>query len=679
LENNFSRKIILFLFLFVLTGVSSPHRIYSWGDDTASFEIAKKDFIRGLAFYNNMQYLAAVEFFRKAVSRYPDYQTAREYLARSYKLAGFSQAAMKEWSALYESNPQNAAVLAKIETLKYRESARRSSGLSGDLVFVKAYESRNYPRFVFSRPIDIAVDKAKNLYLTSFETGKLVILDSNGEGDRVLKPSLSGRLYGIDVYRDRIAVSDFSGDQVLIMDREGRVLLKIGGPGSKEGSFHGPEGLAFDRDGNLYVADSGNCRVQKFNAGGGFILSMGRKGRYDGELENPSDVSLFGDDVFIVDSGNNRLARFDTSGNFIEYLLKGELDSPRGITGAQDGVIIADEKKGYLYYTPSSGTKTWLSSWGDDNKKFARPVASAMDREGYLYCLDHDRDSVYLFAPAKKLYTNLDVDITAVDTEQFPVIAFYLNVRDRRGDPVYGLKPSNFNIIEDSALISNHSVNYIKSQQQSASMVLCIDRSRENSGYHNDIPWVSEFIIKKMRRNDRLKVLNFNRDTWTGNDFDWSARRARKAISAREYRSGKNFGAALYNSLGDLAGKLNRRGIIVVSDGSVDDTSFSTYTVNNIIQYAREHFIPIHVISFREPDPVLVKISSETGGSYCKASSVDSLRKIYDRIRGADENRYVLLYSTHKKSSLKGYWSDVKIEINHNSQKGVEWGGYFVP
>ena len=59
-------------------------------DDAIKFESAKNHFKKGIGYFNQMQYLAAVEFFRKAISEYPDYYTAREYLARSYKLANLA-------------------------------------------------------------------------------------------------------------------------------------------------------------------------------------------------------------------------------------------------------------------------------------------------------------------------------------------------------------------------------------------------------------------------------------------------------------------------------------------------------------------------------------------------------------------------------------------------------------
>jgi tetratricopeptide (TPR) repeat protein len=223
LKKTVSLKIAGLVFLLLTALAPWQQGLYSWPGDGAAFEIAKKDFIRGLAHYNRMQYLAAVEFFRKALARHPDYYTAREYLARSYKLAGFSQEARREWAGLLESTPENAAVQARIETLKFRESNRRLGDISRDIVYVNALRSRDYPRFGFSKPVDIAIDENKSLYITSFDTGKLVVIGSDGAGERVIKPSLSGRLYGVDVQRDRVALSNFSDDRVLIWTKRARL------------------------------------------------------------------------------------------------------------------------------------------------------------------------------------------------------------------------------------------------------------------------------------------------------------------------------------------------------------------------------------------------------------------------------------------------------------------------
>ena len=118
----------------------------------------------------------------------------------------------------------------------------------------------------------------------------------------------------------------------------------------------------------------------------------------------------------------------------------------------------------------------------------------------------------------------------------------------------------------------------------------------------------------------------------------------------------------------------------MISDGSVSSGSFQKYTPEILIEYAKSHYIPIYIIVFKEKNSVLARIAEQTGGGIYKASELDNLRKIYGRIKESEEYRYVLVYSTYRSSTLiKGWWSDVKIEVNDKGHRGVEWGGYFVP
>ncbi len=646
--------------------------------DMVKFEIAKKYFRQGNTYFNKMRYLAAAEYFRKAVKEYPDYYTARDHLARSYKLAGFTDSALKEWENLSDMSPDNVAVTSKIENLRFQDTLLERSNDSPEYVLYETYRSSDYNRFRFHNPVDIAVDNEKNIYITSFFDGSLVKLDSNGKGVFSIRTSIDSRLYGIDYRAGKLAVADFKRDRVYIMNRSGEILSRFGVSGNDEAAFHGPEGLCFNNRGELYVVDSGNSRVQKFDDTGKFILQFGKKGEYEGELSRPTDVAVYRDKVYVTDTGNKRVACFDDSGNFIENITVDGVESPRGIVKSGDALIVSDEKGGLLWYDPSNGSSTRLNADAKGNS-MGRLMAAVSDRDGYLYCLDFSRQAVVLFSPEQKQYSNVSLEITSIDLASFPVVAFYINVRNRDGSPLYGLDKTNFTVTEDSAPITNLYSDYLKRLAPSVSIALCVDRSGGAEDYRGDLPWTAEFILQKMRKNDSLEVLNFNRETWVGNKFDWSRRRALRALKEREYGEGKNIGKALYNAISDLVPRLNRRGVVMVTDGSIDEDSFRNYTPTNIIRFARSHYIPIYIISFKEPHELLRNIASETGGAVFRPRDLDGLRSIYSRIKNSEEYRYVLVYSTFKLKSFAGWWSDVKIEVGHKGQKGVEWGGYFVP
>ncbi len=668
-----------------------PGEIFPDSRDFVKFEMAKSSFRRGMNFFNKMQYLAAVEFFRKAVKEYPDYTSARDYLARSYLLAGFTDESLRELENYSELVPDDVSIKGRINSLRYREAGIDTGFRYNNIILNEIYYSSRLKMYGFSGPIDLTVDREKNIYITSFASGKVIKIDSNGEGIATVRPDLDSRLYGIDNHKGKLAVSDFKRDLVYFMDPEGRVISSMGGPGKGEGRFYGPQGVCFDTQGYLYVVDSGNSRVQKFDKKGRFVLQFGKKGEYEGELDNPTDIAVSGSGVYITDTGNRRLALFDESGNFRENREVRGMESPRGITGHGNKLLISDSKNGLIIYDTENKTSALFNAWEGELGKFGRLTSAIVDRDGYIYSLDNHYEAVMLFSPVEKVYSNIELEITSVDTSNFPTVAFYLNVRGKDGRPVYNLDSRNFRITEDKARITRFETDYLKNMARSASIILCVDRSEEARGFHNEIPWVSDFILKKMKKNDSIKLINFNSDYREVTGFDWSRRRTLRALRRRNeksdregkkisiYKSGKNVGATLYNALSQLLGRLNRRGIVLVTDGSVSEDSYTRYTERNIINYAKTHYIPVYIISFREPHSSLVRIARETGGFTARPSQLNSLRKIYDRIKGNEEYRYVLVYSTYKPASFTGWWSNVKLEVKYKNRQGLIWGGYFVP
>ena len=65
---------------------------------------------------------------------------------------------------------------------------------------------------------------------------------------------------------------------VSLQDRELKYKQQIGSIGTGAGQFRYPHSLAIDRDGNIYVGDTGNKRIQKFSSNGTFLTSWGSEG-----------------------------------------------------------------------------------------------------------------------------------------------------------------------------------------------------------------------------------------------------------------------------------------------------------------------------------------------------------------------------------------------------------------
>ena len=655
-----------------------PCNSFGLDKHVAVFQKAKSEVAKGMYHFNEMHYLAAIEFFRKALEVYPDYYTANEYLARSYKLAGYTNLALQQWQILLDMAKENPLIQNKIDMINFRGSIYSSLEKPFELIETAAYFPVDLGRFRFSSPIDIAIDNDKNMYITSFSNGKLVKLDPNGEGIFTRTYSLEGKLYGIDYKSGLLAVSDFANNKVFVINTDGKVIKTIGSTGNAEGQFNGPEGVCFGGDSSLYIVDSGNHRVQKFGLDGRFILAFGQYGEYEGQLNKPTDVAVRNENVYVTDTNNKRIAVFDDSGNFIENMTPAEFALPRGIYIQGNLMAVSDEKKGLFMYNMENSQSQWFTSW-EGKKKFYHLTSAVMDDNGFVYTCSNKNEAIYVFSPLQQQISNIEVEVTNVDAKKFPTVAVYCNIRDRYGRPIYGLTQENFTIIEDGATITNLSADYLKNMMPAASMVMCVDRSGSLKNYHNDVPWLAEFILQKMHKNDKLKIINFADDTWVSNPYDWSRLRALKALKTFDYGKGRDIGKALYAAISDVLPEMSRRGVILITDGQATQNDFKAYSPDIVIDYAKTHFIPVYIFALKTKSPILMRIAQQTGGAIYKASELDGLRTVYDTIKKSNDYRYVLIYSTFKMKSLKGWWSDLTINVSYKGQKGTEWAGYFVP
>ena len=80
-------------------------------------------------------------------------------------------------------------------------------------------------------------------------------------------------------------------------------VLQWGGFGYIDGGqFFQLESISVDNEGNVYVTDSGNARVQKFTSDGQFLETWGANGIDNGEFTKPTGIATYENNVYVVDS-----------------------------------------------------------------------------------------------------------------------------------------------------------------------------------------------------------------------------------------------------------------------------------------------------------------------------------------------------------------------------------------
>lgn len=99
---------------------------------------------------------------------------------------------------------------------------------------------------------------------------------------------------------------------------------KWGKSGAANGQFRGPFGIATDRSGAVYVADTDNNRVQVFSAAGGFLRKWGATGSGNGQFLSAQDVAVDASGaVWVADYRNGRVQRFSSGGAYQSEIAVG--------------------------------------------------------------------------------------------------------------------------------------------------------------------------------------------------------------------------------------------------------------------------------------------------------------------------------------------------------------------
>ncbi len=174
---------------------------------------------------------------------------------------------------------------------------------------------------------------------------------------------------------------------------EVEVVQSWGSEGSGNGEFIEPRAMSFDSQGNLYVVDKGNHRVQKFDAGGSFLTAWGGQGSDPGKFKDPHGIAIGPDDfVYVADTWNHRIQKFDTNGVFQKEWNASDQSfwGPRAVAVASDGrVYVSDTGNKRIVYFNSDGVQ--IDTWGGDGSgpgQLIEPVGIAVTDGGEVVVAD---------------------------------------------------------------------------------------------------------------------------------------------------------------------------------------------------------------------------------------------------------------------------------------------------
>ena len=196
--------------------------------------------------------------------------------------------------------------------------------------------------------------------------------------------------------------------------REAAAVQVWGSQGKGGGQFQDPRGIAVDEAGNVYVADSGNHRIQVFDSSGKFLTQWGSQGMEAGQFQDPWGIAVDqAGNVYVADTWNHRIQKFDAEGSFL--LQWGGYGATGGAAVGDEGLFwgprdVALDAAGNVYVTDTGNKRVqvfspdgqFLDQWGGfgvEDGLMDEPVGLAIDEEGNIYVADTWNQRVQKFAP----------------------------------------------------------------------------------------------------------------------------------------------------------------------------------------------------------------------------------------------------------------------------------------
>ncbi|MFY9947044.1 MAG: SMP-30/gluconolactonase/LRE family protein [Candidatus Sulfotelmatobacter sp.] len=182
---------------------------------------------------------------------------------------------------------------------------------------VQLIKNKTHGHFV--RIIGLAMDDNDRLFVSDPGLSHILVFNANHEAEDVITEGLvrPGAI-AIDTENRLLYVSDVDQDQVLVYDADTlKLKRKMGTGGQKHaltspGDFARPGGLAIDGDGNLYVADTLNDRIEIFDGDGKFIRTFGKAGDGPGYFARPKGVAIDSDGhIWVADGMQDRVQVFN--------------------------------------------------------------------------------------------------------------------------------------------------------------------------------------------------------------------------------------------------------------------------------------------------------------------------------------------------------------------------------
>lgn len=185
-------------------------------------------------------------------------------------------------------------------------------------------------------PIGLALDSRGILYVADAHGKQVLKYDDRRQLLGAIGAGQLGKptFLALDEARGRLYVSDVVSHEVLVFDPgTGKKLFSFGGKGGGKGQLYGPQGIAIDKEGRIFVAEQFNTRIQVFDAEGRHLYMFGSRGDKEFQFEGPRGLAFDSQgNLFVAEARKAAVLVFSPDGTPLTALGGGRTTHQLGFT-----------------------------------------------------------------------------------------------------------------------------------------------------------------------------------------------------------------------------------------------------------------------------------------------------------------------------------------------------------
>ncbi|ETZ18300.1 Tetratricopeptide repeat family protein [Borrelia duttonii CR2A] len=470
---------------------------------------AQEEFKWALNSYNNGLYDDALLSFKRVLSFDPSNLDYHFWIGNVYYRLGHVEEALMEWRNLQSQGYKSAYLGQLISIIEQRRGISLNNEFKNIEKFVQVALLDNS---IYKRPngyqiTSLKADQYGGYYAANFVGNEILHFDANNNIHVLVKDGITSIKSPYDVIElDKLLyVTLYSNDEIGIYDKTfGIKKGSIGKKGTEDGELLAPQYITVDERDYIYVSEWGNKRISKFDAKGSFVLNFGMKTVGYAGLLGPTGVTYLNGNIYVADAPRNSIEVFDTSGNHL-YSISTSFEGIEGLSSdfASNSIIISSK---YGVYKYSVSSKTFVKLLKAD-KIDSKISSSIIDVNNQMVVSDFDNANIAIYKSDVSVYDSLNVDVRRVIRAGGSKIYVELNISNRNGLPIVGLKSENFAVANERYYIVNPKIAYDINTSNDMNIAIVFDKSFSMKNYESEQIMSVNTLIKS-RRNKKFSFIN---------------------------------------------------------------------------------------------------------------------------------------------------------------------------